>query len=829
MSLSVWDRVTGLFGDTRAKTKSAHTWLTVLAGGIFLLCSVLILAYDSIIPGASNVAMLQEGMIAAQDIRAPINLTYVSDVITERRRLSAMADVSPIYDPPDPAVARQQMLLLGQILDFIDNVRGDAFGTRAQKIDDITKITALSLNPEVLDFIVSMDAETWRAVSSEISLVLERVMRESIREVDVSQILDQLPTQVSVRFDNNSAAVVIAFTHDLVRPNRFPNPLATETARQAAAIAISPESRSFERGQVIVRAGTRIEAADYEALSEFGLLESPDRRIASIGRAFLSSLIVLLSFWLYVNRARQSLRTQYGVLLLLGGMFLLTLLGAKLFHGDGGQIYAYPAAALALILVAIIGADIAVLSMVALAFLMGLVADNSLEVAALVGAGGSIGALMLKRSDRLNNYFLVGVIIALSNIVIVSLFNLGGRASAEGYSVTLLLIYAVVNGLLAGMIALAGLYLITLLFNLPTNLKLVELSQPNQPLLQRLLREAPGTYQHSLQVANLSEQAANAIGANAELVRVAALYHDIGKMLNAAFFIENQVDNVNPHDMLKDPYRSASIIISHVTDGEKLARQYRLPQRIRDFILEHHGTTNVAYFYNQAVSQADDDEAVDVDQFTYPGPKPQSPETAILMLADSCESSVRAGKPSNRAEIEAIVGRIFDARAKDGQLNEANLTLNDLQNIRHIFIEMLQAVFHPRINYPSPAQLANRHVESLPEGGNTAEIELPKLPNVSSGSKAETASIPSPLPASQTQTQLIPKREGEEVKPATNPQVTPEIRFTLTQEISPAILDDDDSPLPSVPRLPRNKSNTAEIKPNADPPNEADSKPKPES
>jgi putative nucleotidyltransferase with HDIG domain len=474
--------------------------------------------------------------------------------------------------------------------------------------------------------------------------------------------------------------------------------------------------------------------------------------------------------------------------------------------------------------------------MIGLAFLMGLIADNSLEVAALVGGGGSIGALTLRRSERLNSYFFVGVIVALANVIVVTLFNLGGRASAEGVNVTLLIIYALVNGLLAGMIALAILYLVTLGFNLPTSLKLVELSQPNQPLLQRLLREAPGTYQHSLQVSNLSEQAANAVGANAALVRVAALYHDLGKILNPAFFVENQVDNVNPHDMLKDPYRSASIIISHVTDGEKLARQYRLPQRIRDFILEHHGTTLVSYFYTQAVAQAGDDESVDSEQFTYPGPKPQTRETAILMLADSCESTVRAGKPSNKAEIEEIVDRIFESRLRDGQLNEANLTLNDLESVREIFVEMLQAVFHPRINYPTstaPAQISVYRVggDLLPEGV-LLEGDVPILPGTTGASSnvfntlpltsseieaaessiASTRAVPTQTPPTKPKRD---KRASDETQAATQPSPLtpkPETRYSLTQEIPPAILDDDDSPLPNVPRLPRSKPNGGEKK-----------------
>jgi putative nucleotidyltransferase with HDIG domain len=332
-------------------------------------------------------------------------------------------------------------------------------------------------------------------------------------------------------------------------------------------------------------------------------------------------------------------------------------------------------------------------------------------------------------------------------------------------------------------------YLVTLLFNLPTTLKLVELSQPNQPLLQRLLREAPGTYQHSLQVANLAEQAANAIGANAELTRVAALYHDIGKMLNPAFFVENQADNVNPHDVLGDPYRSADMIISHVTDGDRLARQYRLPARIRDFIMEHHGTTLVAYFYRQAVGQADDEESVDVDQFMYPGPRPQSRETAVLMLADSCESTVRARKPTNKQEIADIVQQILDARMRDAQLDDSGLTTNDIKTIRYILIEMLQAVFHPRINYPTmPTTRQERQPELATEVATADLLDegAPRLPEPARRAEPAPSEAPPRVP-------MVPAETG-----------------------APTIEDNDDSPLPEVPPLRRTTTNLPRVESNGD-------------
>ncbi len=795
----MFDRLLRLNDGVLGGMPPLRTVINTAAALIFLTLSTLILSYDSVFSSVVGLAGLQVGSVAPQDIRAPISLTYESAVLTERRRQLVMQEVSPVYDPPDPTVSRQQISLLGQVITFIDNIRQDPFGSPEQKANDLAQITALTLDSEIVALILSMDSDTWRAVTAEMNLVLERVMREAIREVDLPQILDQLPTQVSVRFDAPTSSVVIAFVGDLVRPNRFPNTAATNQQREAAVAAVQPESISFERGQVIVREGERIEELDLEAFRQFGLLDSQDRRWQSIIRAFLSSSVVLAGFALYVIRTGSHFplveRTE--LLLIMGGLFLIALMGGRAFQSATAAplIYLYPAAALGLVYVAIIGTDIALIGMIALGFLIGTSSENSLEVATLVAAGGVVGALTLRRSERFNSYFRAGLVVAAVNVLVVVIFHLEIQANPAAANLPLLLVYGFLNGILTGVVALSALYVVSVVFNLPTSLKLVELSQPNQPLLQRLLREAPGTYQHSLQVANLGEQAADAVGANAALVRVAALYHDIGKMLNPAFFVENQADNVNPHDMLNDPYRSASLIISHVTDGEKLARQYRLPQRVRDFILEHHGTTLVSYFYNQAVNQAGDDESVDIEQFKYPGPKPQTRETAILMLADSCESTVRAIKPTNRQEIAEIIGRIFDSRAREGQLDESHLTLDDLTTLRGIFIEMLQAVFHPRINYPASG--ASVTAPTVADTRPARWLEADTLT-----SRPRDPEVDSPPPA-------LPVPDTKPSPPRA------ESRTSLTQELPPVMRDDDDSPLPDVPPLRRTKTNgTTESKPN---------------
>jgi cyclic-di-AMP phosphodiesterase PgpH len=761
-------------GLSNARTRHVlHVMGATGSALLFVLLATLIIAGEALF-GARLTSSLQVGDIAAENILAPRSVTYNSDVLTQRSQREAAAAVGVVYDPPDPNVSRAQSQLARQILDFIKNVRRDLFASPEEKLSDLRQITALTLTDEQFTTILGMSVDAWQAVDDEIINVLERVMRESIRETDLNVLRNQIPTQVSIRFSALESDIIVAIVKDLVRPNTFPNATATEAARQSAVDSVEPVPRSFTLNEVVVRQNELIEDADLEALVQLGLLEPQDRRIRDFVQAFLASLLIAVMTGLYITRFERHLFQNTRFLMLLAVIFLLVLAGAQLV-GLTGQIYLYPAAGLALLYVAVASQRVALVGSLNLAFLMGLMLGDSLELALFVGIGSLIGILTLRNFERLNSFFLSGLVIGLTNTVVVTVFAL---STANDTRLSLLVPFSLINGLFSAAAAIAGMYIVTLLFNLPTSLRLSELGQPNQPLLQRLLREAPGTYQHSLQVANLSEQAALAIQANAEMVRVAALYHDIGKMLNAAFFSENQqFGGGNPHDVLDDPYRSADIIISHVTQGDELAREYRLPRRFRDFIREHHGTTEVFVFYRKAVNAAGGDESeVDIDAFRYPGPKPRSRETAIMMLADSSESAVRSIGPTSKAQVSEIIHNIVDDKMKSGQLDESNLTLNDIQAIKRIFVEMLQAVYHPRIDYKK-------------------------------ATTASTTQERSAVMAATTPRSIPPVKVDAEPKAAIANEPAREMPAVTSPEEDAELLADDDTPMADVPVLPRSNEN----------------------
>ncbi len=759
--------------------------IVVLAGLLFILLATVIVAADSIFLNQRSIASLHVNDLAPRDIFAPTGAEYVSTELTEQARDSAADAVNPVFDPPDILIARQRTQLARQILDYVDNVRRDVFADEQTKVRDIEAIRELSLEPSIIERIISIESnDNWRAIDDQIVLVLETVMlREEIRETNIDSVIRLLPNQVNLQFSQEDTDVVVSIVGDLIRPNTSLDEEATETARATARMAVQDVRRNFEPGQLVVNGGTQIEPVDFEALQQLGLLQPVENRFQEVSQAFLTSIIVLVVVGLYILRFEPALLdSNPRFLTLLAAIFLIVLFGARL--GLNGQIYIFPTSTLALLFVAIISPQIAIIGTLGLAMLVGVMSGGSLEIAALVTAGGIIGALTLKRAERLNNFFFAGLMVAFVNIGIAAIFNISAPGSGgTNDQLVLLMIFSLLNGILTAAAAIAGLYIVTLLFNLPTALKLSELSQPNQPLLQRLLREAPGTYQHSLQVANLSEQAANAISANAELIHVAALYHDIGKMLNPPFFTENQRDIGNPHDTLNDPYRSADIIIGHVTDGDDMARQYRLPLRLREFIREHHGTSQVYVFYKQAVILAGDDEsAVDINDFTYPGPKPRSKETAILMLADSCEAAVRSRQPKSKAEVAETVMTVIEGKRKSGQLDESRLTLNDLKQIKDIFIEMLQAIYHPRINYEDAIARVRDTV------ANQGQTSIPS---------PEPVAVPKPKP-NLTQEMKRISSENTIVENDTAGKTGKTGNLELEKALNE---DEQDSPMPEVPRL----------------------------
>ncbi|HEX2623384.1 MAG TPA: hypothetical protein VHL11_24655, partial [Phototrophicaceae bacterium] len=369
----------------------------VLSASIsFLLIATLVVAFNHIFIGSSTLSGLKVGDVVGQDIHAPETRTYISQALTDQRRENARNAIPPVYNPPDLSVVRTQTRLAGQILDYIDNVRHDTFATVDQQVDDLKKITTLTLDDSITQQLLSLDDESWPDFRNEVGRLLEQVMQESIRDVDIKATTERLPLQVSLRFDDAQIAAIVAIVEDLIRTNTGENIEATERAREDAAAAVPEEARNFQRGQIVVRGGAQIGALEYEALEQLGLLQPPDRRLQEIGRSFIAVLLVTAMLGLYLGRFYPTLLySEPRMLVLIAVIFLLLLSGVRLAAGN--EIYLFPASVLALLYVSIVGSSVAFIGTIGLALLSGVMLDNSLEVATLLIASGTVAALTLRR------------------------------------------------------------------------------------------------------------------------------------------------------------------------------------------------------------------------------------------------------------------------------------------------------------------------------------------------------------------------------------------------------------------------------------------------
>ncbi len=691
-----------------SRERSKRWWPRFQAAypGLLFTLGVLAAALIMLATGEAEHALtLHAGDVAPRDILAPYSLTYESQVLTEQRREAAAAEVAPVYAPPDPAIARRQLERLRSALDFVSQVRADPYATDEQKRADLQALEGVKLTPQQIDYLLRLSDAHWQAVQSEAERVLEQVMRSAIRETQLTQIRRTLPTLVRLDFSPEQAELVVAFVEAYLTPNSLYSPELTQAAQEQARQAVPPVERHIRRGETLVQRGQVLTEADIEALAQYGLLETRTRWQILIAPLFL--LLALVGWTALFLRRHAHLRRWPRALALLVVGSLLWILGARLLlPGHIVLPYLYPFPLFMMTAALLVGHETAlVFGLVATA--LGLYElPNGLELFLFQWLGGVIGAYALGGPGRIRAYFRAGAALAAGQGLVMLAFRLPSPDS-DWLGIATLGAAAVVNAALSSGGSLLLHYLLAPLLNMVAPLQLLELARPDHPLLQYLLQQAPGTYQHSLQVANLAEQAAERIGADPLLTRVGALYHDVGKAQNPTFFIENLPPGVpSPHESLT-PAESAALIIRHVTDGLALAQKHRLPKPIHAFIAEHHGTTITRYQYAKALEAAGGDPSkVDIRRFRYPGPRPKTKETAILMLADACEARVRAEHPTEVEEIRALVRRTWRERLDEGQLDEAPLTLRDLAAIEEAFVEALKGLYHSRIQYPEVAQPA---------------------------------------------------------------------------------------------------------------------------
>jgi hypothetical protein len=684
----------------------------LLLGFIFWAASTTILVYRFV---PTDVVDLKLGDVASKDVVASRQLVYTSTLETKAARERAQSSIPTIYSPPDPKVARQQVNRLRKIFDYLESVRADPYASLAVKSEWVAAIPDLTLTDLIVDQILIMNETAWAETRQEAVAILDEAMRTEIRENQILATRRQLPTLVALDTPDDESGVIVAITEDLIKVNTFPDDARTELERQAAADDIDPVKVTLEENELIVSAGQIVGPKELEGLQALSSLQPEFSWLEDFVAPALLNLLTIFVIGIYLIRFAPRLLIDDKRLILLAFLSLVFIAVAKLMiPGQGLITYFYPIAALTMMVAILIDTQLVFILTALIALLGGyLTTGGSQTIVIYLFLSGWTGALAIGKDQRVNALLWAGIYVGIVNAVVIFALNLAAPLNLVNLGV--LLLVGLLNGIFSAGLATIGLSIIGNLVGITTSIQLLELGRPTHSLLRDLLLKAPGTYHHSLMVSNLGEQAAERVGANSLLVRVMAYYHDVGKIQRPYFFIENQPEGINVHEKL-EPKISAQIIISHVKDGLDLAQKYHLPPAIKAGIAQHHGTSLVKYFYYQAVEAAKDSNvAVNVAEFLYPGPKPQTRETGILMLADVSESTVRALKPSSADELDDIVQKVIADKLATGQLDECDLTIADLYHIRTAFVDILQGVHHPRIKYPdqvsaevSPEKPANK-------------------------------------------------------------------------------------------------------------------------
>ena len=476
----------------------------------------------------------------------------------------------------------------------------------------------------------------------------------------------------------------------------------TRRAREAEEARISPTRGVVQRGQIIVRQGQRVDELTRRKLTSLEKAltnrDGPQILWRQLGGEFLLVLATYLIFFSYLFFLRRPIFDENRLLLLISLLFTGIIgLFAVVVRVPSVSLYAVPVAVAAVQLTIMFDSRIGLWGTLTLALIGGQILGFDLEFALATLFAGTLGVFSVRDIKNRGQYFLSGGLVFLGYaLTLVAGWLYFGTSTGRLYSD---LGYVGANALFV-VLAYPLLWVFERSFDIITDLTLLELSDTNRPLLKELSLRAPGTFNHTLQVANLAEAAADAVGANVLLTRVGALYHDIGKMLMPTYYVENQRTGDNPHDRLK-PRMSALIIASHVKEGLEMGREHGLPQRVLEFVSMHHGTTRIEYFYRRALDQTDEhDPEVLESEFRYPGPRPHCRETGILMLADGVEAASRSLEDPTHKKLESLIDDIFRARADDGQLNDTDLTFRDLNTIKETFLSMLLGIYHVRVKYP---------------------------------------------------------------------------------------------------------------------------------
>lgn len=712
---------------------------------------------------------IDQNGISLKAFYADSTIEVVDEEAIQRKIDRAKQTITPIYQ--DPTKHNADILRnLNALLQNLEELSQKAGST--EKSSGLKHQTAfyslVSAQDNVTDiyktyFTSPLPAERWKGIEQAAQKTIASILNQGVTESDDqlkrADIIKNALKKSNPRTSDKPLLYLIVNT--TLEPNLILDDVAMKLKQETLAqrIAEKPEIRIFAKSEKIVDKGQKVSTVQKAALEKMGKVFGQNTILSFLGIFFIVILFVsTLWRYLYHFKDQQFFKPRQSALI--ATLVIATTLTFHLQNqGAFGDmpLYALPLASTALIIAIFTHYQLAVMVTTLLVFLLSVTMHQQFQGLAILLFGSYAGIYVLSKRVNYNDrgqLMIAGFYVGLTNAVLLIVLSLlksefigilptntdSGNILNWGMSSLTGILWTLGSGVLSGILTIGSLPFLEAVFGLITPFTLMELGNHDQPLLKRMQFEAPGTFHHSIMVSTLSEAAAEEIGANVLLTRVGCLYHDIGKMKRPLFFIENQAyfGVENPHDKLT-PRLSKMVITAHPRDSIEMAKQHKLPDVLMPFMTEHHGTLTAGYFYNQACIE-EGIENVNKTQFRYPGPKPGSKETAIVMLADACESSVRALKGPTAAQVEERVNKIFNQRIEDGQFDNCPITFEDIERIKQTFIRVLRGIQHNRIEYQ---QTMMRELgKKLPEPANGKPLENGKTSQTSdSGTSKETQFI----------------------------------------------------------------------------------------
>lgn len=666
---------------------------------IIVFCIIYTILLTTIAPKKHNLSV---GDIATVDIKAPIDT--IDEIATKEKIEEAVAKAKEDIQYTVKSEVKTQAI--DNINKLFNKLSTELSSSRDEneKLSEIKKIDVFRLTDDEYKVLLGIESTKVSEIKNIALQALEKAYKNNIGENDyeaIQKAKEYADDEIEIyNLERSLEDTVKTIIYSQINSNLFIDTEKMEENIKEAEKNVQKEI--IKKNQIIVKEGEPVTERQIEILKELGLLNNGLTKSYAVSFISLFILVALILYiqYSYISKESPSVFKDNKLIILISSINIITLLLTIGFNIISS--YLIPIACGAMLMTILINHRVSlVVNLLNLVFVSIIVGFNpSVIVISVISI--ILGSTALKKVQQRNDiiystlYMTVILLMVTLTIGMISSNNLKENLIQTGYTI--------IAVLLSGILAVGLLPFFESIFDVVTNIKLLELSNPNQPLMKKLLMEAPGTYHHSMMVANLAEAATESIGGNPVIARVGAYYHDIGKTKRPYFFGENQIGRENPHDKIT-PNLSALIILSHTKDGIELAKEHNIPQIIQDMIVQHHGTTLVKYFYYKVKNSSENPEEVNEEEFRYSGPIPNTKESGILMLADSVEASVRSIPEPTKGKIEEMVNNIINDKLNSKQLINCDLTLKDIEIIRKSFLKTLDGIYHHRVEYPTEKKI----------------------------------------------------------------------------------------------------------------------------